>query len=600
MPAFTAAEATTLNYNYPDPKEYRKYLINFDSATRSTATVKTYAAKYEQMPFDGMLVNALFVNAMHSVAQPVSTWFMSTYTIDWPSLATSLSDAQTTVFNKFSQNLLKLQVVVVSKYAIADWMSESIRAMIWNARMAARFARQAGYRGVFIDFEPDNTTATRKIFNYSDRPFASTYTFAQYKAKAKLVAQQMMEAFQDEYPNIRVVISFGYEQCIKENNPPIETDNYGLYASFLDGMFDARAGQCEIHNYFEDGYGHYDQANIDYDNGIQNAPNHNVLGTKYYGAGYHKGYSSFQDNLTNAQLAEGLPIIINDGIQRYSFIYSQAAPFMGPTGVPTATAATIAVVNAARVTVGFQTAFDPATIPNCIGNFNANNMTGFANNDPITSYTDSQGIVYTQSGSNRPLYKTSGIAANIPGVDFTAASSQSLICNALATALQGAQTSDIPFTVIMSAKLKTAGANYGLFGWGRSATTNPALNCQQASTNFLRLTVTDDAASSSNANADVTNTDTSAHIFTWIYSGTVVNMRQDGLDDIAAHYVTIDKGVMTLDIARIGARALNTPDLFADVVINRIAIYNQALGLDAVRWIELGMATETGVTVAGT
>lgn len=596
VPSRLATEIDTDN-DLANAPATRKYLLNWDSTLRNITTVKTNIKKYEQMPFDGMALDATFVHDQVSVAQPLSSWTFSNYAIDWPSLATSLSDLQTTPFRKFSQNFLMTKMTVVQPYAVADWYSEDFKAAVWNMRMAARFAYQGGLRGIFLDMEPDNHLSGRKLLNYSDRPYASTYSFDEYKTKVKYWASVIMQSMQEEYPHIHVVISFSYEQAIKQNNPPIETDNYGLFAPFLDGLFNAANSPVQIHNYYEDGYFHYLDADIAYDLAEQQSDHEPIKDTDRYFQHYKRGYASFVDGLGDTNLQEVIPKSVNEISQRYSWLYVQAAPFFGASGPPDATAATIAAVNAARVEVGFQRAFDPNAIPGLIANVNPFTM-GFSNNDPIGLYTDSTDLIYTQSGGNRPLFKTSGIAANVPGIDFTAVSSQSLVMDGIISRLIG--TSDIPHTIIACFKLKTTGANYVFFGLGRNATTNPEISVWNSSTNFIRWSIADDAAGNSTITGSVTGTDTNPHVGSWIYSGTVLNMRQDGANVITTNpYQTADYGVMTLNQARLGSNARNAPAFFANAVIGRFLVYDRPLGLDAVRWLELGIATEASIAVAG-
>lgn len=547
------------------------------------------------MPFDGMTINALFTSSQVSDSQPVGNWNWSDYAIDWPSLSSSLTALNSTVFRKFSQNFLQLKVVSFSQYVLCDFYSENIKTAIWNCRVMARFAKAAGLRGILWDLEPENTTG-RKLFNYSDRPYSNTYTFDQYKTKTYQVAQQCMEAMQEEFANLVLILTFSYEQAIKTNNPPISTDNYGLYASFVNGLFDAANGDVEIHNYYEDGYSHYTNAQITSDISIQNTPPATVYDTNRYFGRYNRGMSSFVDQLGDTNLGTALPKSIQQVTNKYSFVYCVANSFFTTSGVPTQTAATIAVVQNARVTVGWENSFNPTVIPGLIMDFDPNTMS-FANGDPIGSYTDSTGLVYTQSGSNRPTFASSGIASGKPGVTFASASSQSLVMDGLIARLQG--SADIPFTVIMVVKLASLGANGSLLSMGRNATTNPAINFNTKSTNVFEYVVVDDAASTISVETTQSAT-TNATILSFVNSGTVLNMRYNGSNAIVTNpYTSSDVGSMTLNRARLGSSAQNVIGNYANAVIGRVLVYDRVLGLDTVRWLELGMSVQTGITVNG-
>jgi len=575
---------------------YRKYLIEHQSPIMSTTNVLANIAKYEEMPFDGMTINALFTSGQVSGNQPVANWNWSDYAIDWPSLSASLTALLTTPFRKFSQNFLQIKVVSFSQYELCDWYSANIKTAIWNCRILARFAKEAGLRGILWDLEPENTTG-HKLFNYSDRPYAGTYTFDQYKAKVKLVAEECMEAMQEEFPNMVLIPTFSYEQAIKTNNPPISTDNYGLLAPFIDGIFNAATGLVEIHNYYEDGYAHFTNAQIAADIVVQDNPAATVYDTNRYFGRYNRGMSSFVDQLGDTNLGIALPKSVNQVAYKYSFVYCVANSFFTTGGAPTQPASTIAVVQNARITTGMETTFSPAAIPGLIMDFDPNTM-GLNNGDPITSYTDSTGLVFTQSGANRPTFATNGIATGKPGVTFTAASNQNLVMDGLVSRLIGA--ADIGLTVIMVVKLNTLGVTYSFMGIGRDATTNPNIQMSQLSTNNYSFAVVDNSASSV-VNTGTTTTDTNAHIISFITSGTVLNMRQDGANILATNpYAGSDVGTMTLNRARLGSSATNVINQFANATIGRVIVYDRAVGMDSIRWLELGLSVQTGITVAGT
>lgn len=579
---------------------FAKYLNLFGNPIRGTDTIKTYINKYEQQPFDGILFNPKFTHGQISVAQPLSVWNWSGYAVDWASLASSISDYDTTAFRRFSQNYVLLKTSVLEPYGIADWYSPEMRAVIWNARCAAAFSKRVPFcRGVFFDPEPENGTAGRELFNYSDRPFASDYTFAQYQARAKYWGRLFVEAMQEERSDIKIYIAFGYEQAVKNSSPPGESDNYGLYAAFLDGMFDALTGAAQIRNFNEDGYAHYLAADFQATRDAFENPDSTVFGTKRYHGRALYSNASRQESLSDANLKTGVILGIEDFVDQDAWVYNETAtPFLGATGTPTQTAATIAALHEARVEVGFQNAFDPAVIPGLIGDMNPSEVVaaGGANNDPITSYTDSTGLVYAQAGGLRPILQTNGIATGIPSFLFAVGSTQYLVITGLLARLVG--TSDIPMSVFMLLKPTSVAASQGFLSIGRSATTD-AQRVFGASTAALRHKIKDDAGGNTTTTGTVTIT-TNAQVASYIDSGTVLNMRHDGANTITTNpYVTNDYGTSTFDRAWVGAECLNTPINYASCHIGRILIYNRPILKDAIHWIEYNLGTPAGVVVAG-
>lgn len=596
-----------------EPEAAVKYLCAFSNPIRSATNWKDHSERWELMPFDGVLLAATFTHDQLSGAQPLQNWNWSDYPASEESLATSLADLQAVKWRVFSQNFIIIKMSVTTPFKTVDWFSPSIRAAIWNCRMAAKFAHHGGLKGIFFDIEPNNSSTDGKLFNYANRPFISTHTFAEYKAQVRSIASQCMAAMQEEFPGIKLILPFLYEQAIKQNNPPLAADNYGLLAAFLDGVFDNRSGLTEIHNYYEDAYASYLQSFVDADIAIQSDPITNVPlpqtpasekmpNTDRFFSGYYTGWVNRQESLSDANLNTGLIRGIQQVAYKYAWVYNEtAAPFFEASGgTPTQTAATIAAIRAARITVGIERAFIPSEYAGLVAAFDARNITG-ADSDPITSYTDgTTGIVYTQAGALRPTIDFNGLSAGIKAVRFTAASTQSFIADGLAALFLPA--ADAQFTVFIVYRVATAGTSYSMLGVGRSATTNPEITFKVAPTNFLRFSNADDAAANTTVTGTVgAQTDVTPHIASWVSSGTTLNMRNDGANTITTNpYAGIDIGTMTLNQGRVGSSALNTPASFFDGWISRIYIYNRTMGMESVRRIELGLALESGnLQIAG-
>lgn len=576
----------------------RKYITAFGNPVRATDGIKTYIAKYEQMPFDGMLLNPKFAHSQMNSTQPLSVWNWTGYAVPWSELQTAVSDANTTDYRKFSQNYVLLKTTVLSPYPLADWMSPSIESVIWNFRMAARFADAAHYRGVFFDPEPD-TGAGQRIWKYSDRPYASEFTFEQYKDKVYEVGFWCMQAMQEEKHDIKLVLSFLLEQATKQNDPPISTDNYGLWGPFVNGLIDALSSPAQIINYYEDGYEHYQQADLDYDIEQQLNPPSSVYTTRRYWGRVRKGFSTRQEShASDANFKTALVEGNQQVAEHTSFCYNETAtPFFGASGVPSQSAATIAAGHSARVELGFQYDFDPYKIPGLILDFDpAEILLAQAADSAITSYTDYFGNVFTQAGAARPLIKADGIATGIPAALFATASSQYLdIANFIAR-LSG--TSDIPMSIFMQIKPTSVAASQGFFSIGRSATTD-AQRVLGASTAALRHKIKDDAGGNTTTTGTVSIT-TNAAIASLIDSGTLMNLRHNGANTISTNpYVVNDYGVSTFSRAWLGAECLNSPINYSACNIGRVLVYDRPILKSDAHYIEYGLATPAGIVVAG-
>jgi hypothetical protein len=73
-------------------------------------------------------------------------------------------------------------------------------------------------------------------------------SFAEYAQQTRKRGKELMEAFQSEYPNITIFLTFGY--CLPwiqmDDYKKLEEVHYGLLAPLLDGMVDAANGESVI------------------------------------------------------------------------------------------------------------------------------------------------------------------------------------------------------------------------------------------------------------------------------------------------------------------------------------------------------------------
>jgi hypothetical protein len=153
-------------------------------------------------------------------------------------------------------------------------------------------------------------------------------------------------------------------------------------------------------------------------------------------------------------------------------------------------------------------------------------------------------------------------------------------------------------TVVMQIKPVTVAASQGFLSIGRSATTD-AHRVFTASTAAIRHKIRDDAGGNTTTTGTVTIT-TNAQIATWVDSGTVLNMRHNGVNAITTNpYATIDYGTSTFDRAWLGAECLNTPINYANANIGRVLMYNRPLAKDVLHYLEYNLATPAGIVVAG-
>ena len=582
-------------------------LICFDKSILGTSTIKTYIGYYEQMPFDGMLLNAYFVHPNVVAAQPLANWTMSTYSIDTASLATSLSEAVTTAFRRFKRNYIYTSSTVTSPFPMMDWLGADVKAFINNMEAAAWFAEQAGFAGVFFNGEPDTSTGL-KIWQYSDRTYASSASLAAYKDMVEEVGVEVIRRMENAYPHLTLTLAFGYEQVTKQPTVAEESQRYLLYGSFLNGLRRGKSEKSTFRSFYEDGYSHYLPADIYYDLGVQETLLHGSgagpATDLVIGGDIKPGFASSVAMLGSANIGAAITlshqIIVGDDGE--GWVYSGDDAFFGASGPPDVAAAVITAIENARVTLTNDVAFDVDKIPGIIAHPAASDITTLSDTDPITSYTDDQDIAYTQTGGNRPTYS---LDLTIPSILFTAASSQSLVCDGIATAFSGgAVMTRAPFTLSILGAVKTTGASYAWFGIGRSATTDPELTAKIAGTaspQSSRFSITNNAGGNATVTGATDTENTDIHVFTWIFNGDAISLRVDGSPNLvsSATVTAADYSTFTFNRARLGCSAKNTPALFMDAYLIEAIFSSKALGIDWIHQIEKYLAGVGGITVAG-
>ena len=224
-----------------------KKLIEWGWDQPTTAFMRQHIAQMEMMPFDGTVFS---VNMNDGNSFTDAYWGGAAIT---PShLSTAQGDLQATPFNTFTDNFLRLNMTPFGPSEGIDWF-DNFGAIVGNSLAAAQVAKDSGVKGILLDTEQ----YTRQIWDYSQQRDVGTKSWSQYAAQVRQRGYEVMQAFQQGYPDLTLFLSHGYslpgEQS--DNNPAnLPNASYGLLAPFLDGMFDAAAGNTIIVDGFELGY----------------------------------------------------------------------------------------------------------------------------------------------------------------------------------------------------------------------------------------------------------------------------------------------------------------------------------------------------------
>jgi hypothetical protein len=226
-----------------------KLLIEFGWDEPDPAFMRRHIAQMERSPFDGCVFHLTYATPDGKPGQFVwEAW--STRAFTEAELRPALADLEATQFTRFTHNFLRFNTTPGD----VDWFDD-FSAVLTNARLAAQVARGGRAEGILFDAEQYQAP----LFNYRKQRDADTRSWEAYAVQARRRGRELMEAFQQGYPDLTVFLTFGYGLPWLESEKgkrPLADCNYGLLAPFLDGMVDAARGRTRMVDGFEPAYYH--------------------------------------------------------------------------------------------------------------------------------------------------------------------------------------------------------------------------------------------------------------------------------------------------------------------------------------------------------
>ena len=233
-----------------------KVLIEFGWDEPDTAFLRQNIAAMERTPFDGCVFHAVAESADGRLADLAwKAWGKRGFSE--AELTEAFDDLKATRLSRFTHNFLRFNTTP----ADLDWFDDHA-AVLANARLAARLARAGRSRGILLDTEQYQG----QLFNYGKQRDRGTKTLRAYDDKARLRGRELMAAFQDGFPGLTVLLTFGPSLVRAKTDGgkiPREDTEYGLLVPFLEGMAEARRGDSRIVDGHEPSYGYRDVNRFD-------------------------------------------------------------------------------------------------------------------------------------------------------------------------------------------------------------------------------------------------------------------------------------------------------------------------------------------------
>jgi len=216
-----------------------KKLIEFGWDEPDTKFMREHIQEMERMPFDGCVFHVNYETADGKTGRFTwECWGRRAFSEE--EVRGAIEDLKNTPFKRFKHNFLRFNVTPGD----VDWFDD-FSAILSNARLAARIAREGGCAGILFDIEQYQFP----LFDYNKQKYRDRKSWRQYSAQARRRGREIMIAFQSEYPDITVFLTFGY--CLpwvqsEGGRKELSEVSYGLLAPFLDGMLEGAAGGSKI------------------------------------------------------------------------------------------------------------------------------------------------------------------------------------------------------------------------------------------------------------------------------------------------------------------------------------------------------------------
>jgi len=229
------------------PSEPQKKLIAWGGLDwYSPASVANNIRKIEELPFDGTVLQGF---KAHKDGQEVQFDWLSfgQEKFEREHLVQTIEILKAIDFQRFTDNFLRYNTYPGG----VDWFDD-FDAILHNAQLWAQIANETGMKGWMFDVEDHD----ERIFAYGNQKYVDQKTFDEYAHQARLRGRQFMEAVQDGYPDIVIMLSHAHSYVNIEVSAgePLHDVQYNLLPAFLNGMIEAAGPQVRLVDGHEQGY----------------------------------------------------------------------------------------------------------------------------------------------------------------------------------------------------------------------------------------------------------------------------------------------------------------------------------------------------------
>ena len=219
-----------------------KKLIEWGWDEPDTRFLRTHIEEMERYPFDGVVFH---VHSNKGGNYLWEMWGQRRFQAD--EFQHAIADLKATKFKRFTDCFLRVNVTPGN----VDWFDDQAWSVVRNNfAVAAQVAKQGGCKGLMFDVEQYEGDP----FNFSKQPHAKTKTFAEYRKQVRQRGRDWIQAVNGQFPDVTILLSFGYRIAQPREGNDRSTADYGLLADFLDGLLDGCTAATRIVDAWEFSY----------------------------------------------------------------------------------------------------------------------------------------------------------------------------------------------------------------------------------------------------------------------------------------------------------------------------------------------------------
>ena len=231
----STSESTEMGPPIPDHKK----IIGFAVNTVDPAYLKAHVADIERLPIDGLNI-FVYPDDWGPRRTGQEGMFFGGRRFRTSDLSQALADLKATRFTRFTDNFIQVEASARGSAVTRrpedgnlDWFDPDWSGIAENGAAVAWLAREAGFKGLFIDVEHYAGSLGpwrgEHIFDYNASPSKDRYTLEETAARIQLRGRQFMRSVTEVYRDITIII--------------IQNTGWGranLVEYFVRGMLEAR------------------------------------------------------------------------------------------------------------------------------------------------------------------------------------------------------------------------------------------------------------------------------------------------------------------------------------------------------------------------